>query len=107
MSTPTATTPFAEPAPAQSLERAAAALTAHGFVVEILDNVALRISGIDEDINAGDRYKAIKPRVLTLDRVTAADQIRRLLASPDVIVGSAAAVTETSCSLGVGADFDV
>jgi hypothetical protein len=118
MSTPTATTPFAEPAPAQSLERAAAALTAHGFVVEILDNVAaarsrikelipegasvftgasetLRISGIDEDINAGDRYEAIKPRVLTLDRVTAADQIRRLLASPDVIVGSAAAVTET------------
>ena len=30
-----------------------------------------------------------------MDRVTAADEIRRLLASPDVAVGSVAAVTET------------
>lgn len=30
-----------------------------------------------------------------MDRVTGADVIRRLLASPDVIVGSVAAVTET------------
>jgi L-lactate utilization protein LutC len=30
-----------------------------------------------------------------MDRVTGADDIRRLLASPDVVVGSVAAVTET------------
>jgi hypothetical protein len=99
------------------LELAAAALTAHGFIVEILDDVAaartrikdlipegasvftgasetLRLSGIDEDINAGGRYRAIKPRVLAMDRASAADEIRRLLACPDVIVGSVAAVTE-------------
>ena len=31
---------FTDPAPAQRLERAAAALTAHGFTVEILDDAA-------------------------------------------------------------------
>ena len=55
----------------------------------------LRLSGIDQDINTGERYRAIKPRVLAMDRVTGADDIRRLLASPDVVVGSVAALTET------------
>ena len=55
----------------------------------------LRLSGIDADINTSGRYRAVKPRALALDRVTAADDIRRLLASPDVTVGSVQAVTET------------
>jgi LUD domain len=111
-------TPFADPAPAQRLERAAAALTAHGFAVEILDGAAaartrikalipdgasvftgasetLRLSGIEEDINNSGRYDALRTRGLTMDRATQMDEIRRLLASPDVIVGSVAAVTET------------
>jgi L-lactate utilization protein LutC len=109
---------FGDPAPAQRLERAAAALAAHGFTVDILDDAAaartrakdliakgasvftaasetLRLSGIDEDINTGGRYQAIKPRVLAMDRATGADDIRRLLATPDIVVGSVAAVTET------------
>ncbi|MGI5230766.1 LUD domain-containing protein [Actinoallomurus sp. CA-142502] len=109
---------FADAAPAKRLERAAAALTAHGFTVEILEDAAaartrvkdlipegagvftgasetLRLSGIDEDINTSGRYEAIKPRVLALDRATQRDEIRRLLAGPDVVVGSVAAVTET------------
>jgi hypothetical protein len=100
------------------LERAASALTANGFTVEILDDVAtartrikdlipedatvftgasetLRLSGIDEDINASGRYQAVRPRLLSMDRVAEADEFRRLLASPDVIVGSVAALTET------------
>jgi hypothetical protein len=112
------TTLFTDPAPARRLERAAAALTAHGFTVEILEDAAeartrikelipegasvftassetLRLSGIDEDINTGGRYQAIKPRALAMDRVAEADDFRRLLASPDVIVGSVAALTET------------
>ncbi|MCX4912076.1 LUD domain-containing protein [Streptomyces sp. NBC_00687] len=118
MTTPSPTTSFADPAPAQRLERATAALTAHGFTAEILDDAAaartrvkelipegavvftgasetLRLSGIEEDINAGGRYEAIKPRVLSMDRATQADDIRRLLAGPDVVVGSVAALTET------------
>ena len=118
MTTPIPAILFANPAPAQGLERAAAALTAHGFTTEILDDAAaartrikdlipqaasvftsasetLRLSGIDADINTRRRYQAVKPRVLAMDRVTGADDIRRLLASPDVVVGSVAAVTET------------
>jgi hypothetical protein len=109
---------FAEPAPAESLERAAAALATHGFTVEILDDAAaartriqdlipdgasvftsasetLRLSGIDKDINDSGRYQAVKPQVLAMDRVARADDIRLLLASPDFVVGSVAAVTET------------
>ena len=55
----------------------------------------LRLSGIDADINTSGRYQAVKPRALAMDRVTGADDFRRLLASPDVIIGSVAAVTET------------
>ncbi|MFI5797463.1 LUD domain-containing protein [Streptomyces sp. NPDC051677] len=109
---------FADPASAEQLERAAAALRAGGFAAEILDDAAaarvrvkdlvpegasvltgasetLRLSGIDEDINAGGRYDAIRPRVLAIDRATGADEIRRLLAGPDYVVNSVAAVTET------------
>jgi hypothetical protein len=55
----------------------------------------LRLSGIEEDINTSGRYQAIRPRGLAMDRTTQMDEIRRLLASPDVIVGSVAALTET------------
>ena len=118
MTTPIPAALFADPAPVHRLERAATALTEHGFTVEILDDAAaartrvkdlipegasvftsssetLRRSGIDADINTSGRYHAVKPRVLAMDRVTGADQIRRLLASPDVVVGSIAALTET------------
>jgi len=118
MTTPISVTRFADPAPAQRLERAATALTAHGFTVEILDDVAaartrvkdlipegasvftgasetLRLSGIDEDINASGRYDALRPRGLAMDRATQMDEIRRMFASPDVAIGSVAAATET------------
>jgi L-lactate utilization protein LutC len=55
----------------------------------------LRLSGIDEDINISGRYEALKPRLMAMDRVAEADEIRRLVASPDVIVASASALTET------------
>jgi hypothetical protein len=118
MTTPIPATQFTDPAPEQRLERAAAALTANGFTVEVLDDAAaararikdlipadasvltassetLRLSGIDGDINTSGQYQALKPRLLAMDRVTEADDIRRLLAGPDVVVGSVTAVTET------------
>ena len=118
MITPTPAASFTGPAPAQRLRRAAEALTARGFTAEILDDAAaararvqdlipagasvftaasetLRRSGIDEDINASGRYQAVKPAVLAMDRATEADAIRRLLACPDVVIGSVAALTET------------
>ncbi|MEV7237610.1 LUD domain-containing protein [Streptomyces sp. NPDC051020] len=108
---------FAAPASAERLDRAIAALRANGFTAELLDDAAaararikdlipegagvftgasetLRLSGVAEDIEAGDRYQAIRPRVLKMDRATESDQIRRLAAAPDVFVASVAAVTE-------------
>jgi hypothetical protein len=118
MTIPTSTTSFAEPATAQRLERAATALRGHGFTVEILDTLAaartrvrdlipagasvftgasetLRLSGIEADINGSGRYDALKPRGLAMDRATQGDELRRMFASPDVEIGSVAAVTET------------
>jgi L-lactate utilization protein LutC len=118
MTTPIPASLFTDPVPVERLERAAAALRAKNFAVEILDDAAcararvkdlipegatvftgasetLRLSGIDEDINNSGRYDSLRSRSRTMDRATQMDEIRQALASPDVIVGSVAAITET------------
>ncbi len=117
MTTSVPTASFTDPAPVERLERAATALTAHGFAVEILDDAAaartrikdlipegasvftgasetLRLSGIEEDINKSGRYDSLKSRP-PMDRATQRNEIWAALSTPDVIVGSVAAVTET------------
>jgi hypothetical protein len=114
----TQATPFTDPAPAPHVDRAATALAANGFTVEVLEDAAaarvriealipegavvftgasetLRLSGIEADLNTSGRYDAVRPRALLMDRTTQADEFRRLLASPDYVVGSVAALTET------------
>jgi len=118
MPTPTPASTFAEPASAQQLDRAAAALVAHGFTVEILDDApaartriaelvpagasvftgaseTLRLSGIDADLNESGRYDSVRRRGYTMDRATQLAEIWRMIATPDVVVASAHAVTET------------
>ena len=51
--TPIPATPYINPAPAQRLERAATALTAHGFTVEILDDAAAARTRINDLIPEG------------------------------------------------------
>jgi len=117
---------FALPARHQQLTRAADALARHGFAVEILDDAGaararirdllqqgstvftsasetLRLSGIDDDINTSGRYHAIKPLVRSMDRATRMDEIRSLMATPQVVVGSVAAVTETGSLVAASA----
>jgi L-lactate utilization protein LutC len=126
MTTATPAPPFTEPAPAERLERAAAALTAGNFAVEILDDAAaartrvqdlipegasvftgasetLRLSGIDEDLNGSGRYESVKARGSAMDRATQMAEIWRLIACPDVIVGSVHAVTETGSLVAASA----
>ena len=123
---PTQPTPFTDPASAERLERAAAALTANGFTVEILDDAAaartrisdlipegasvftgasetLRLSGIAADIDSSGRYQAVRPRAQAMDRATAGDEIRRLLTCPDFVVGSVAALTESGSLVAASA----
>jgi len=110
MTTSVPATSFTDPVPA--------ARTAHGFAVEILEDAAaartrvkdlipagasvltgasetLRLSGIDEDINSSGRYDAVRSRGTAMDRATQRNEIWAALSTPDVIVGSVAAVTET------------
>ncbi|MFE1317881.1 nuclear transport factor 2 family protein [Kitasatospora phosalacinea] len=106
----------AAPAAEDRLQRAAAALAARGFAVEVLDGAAdararvrellpdgasvlttasetLRLSGIEADVDA--RPGAVRPRLLAMDREREADELRRLLAAPDVVLGSVNALVET------------
>jgi LUD domain len=126
MTTSVPATSFTDPAPAETLERVAAALRENNFAVEILDDAAaartrvkdlvpegasvftgasetLRLSGIDEDINSSGRYESVKARSVTIDRATQLAEIWRMLACPDVIVGSVAAVTETGSLVAASA----
>jgi L-lactate utilization protein LutC len=117
MTTSVPATPFTDPAPVERLEWVAAALAAKNFAVEILDDAAaartrikdlipegasvftgasetLRMSGIEEDINKSGRYDSLKSRP-PMDRATQRNEIWAALSTPDVLVGSVAAVTET------------
>jgi len=108
---------FAKPASEESVQKAAKALKAHNFSVEVFDTVAeartyvnsilpkdqsistassetVRLSGLDEDINRSGKFNAIRPQLEKLDRNTQRAEMRRLGASPDVVVGSVHAITE-------------
>jgi L-lactate utilization protein LutC len=117
---------FAAPAEDARVRRTAAALEANGITVHraansaeakriVLDLIpagsqvhhgasqSLEASGIAEEIERSGRYQPLRPRVFSMDRATQADQIRRLTASPDVMLGSVHAVTETGSLVAASA----
>jgi hypothetical protein len=59
----------------------------------------LEASGITEEIERSGRYEPLRPRIWSMDRQTQADEIRRLAAAPDVMLGSVHAVTESGALL--------
>ncbi|SDK78216.1 Uncharacterised ACR, YkgG family COG1556 [Arthrobacter sp. ov407] len=58
-------------------------------------SASLEAAGITEEIEKSGRYKPLRPRLHAMDRATQAGEIRRLSASPDVMLGSVHAITET------------
>jgi hypothetical protein len=109
---------FAAAAEDARVMRTAAALEAHGITVLRAANAAeakrivlelipagsqvhhgasqsLEASGIAEEIESSGRYEPLRSRVFGMDRTTQADEIRRLTASPGIMLGSVHAVTET------------
>jgi L-lactate utilization protein LutC len=101
-----------------SVERAAAALEGHGITVIRATDAAeakrvvlglipdgsqvnhgasatLDATGITDELEKSGRYDALRPQIWGMDRATQADQIRRLSAAPDVMLGSVHAITET------------
>ena len=59
----------------------------------------LDVLGITFEIEKSGRYAALRPRIWSMDRETESDEIRRLGAAPDVMLGSVHAVTETGSLL--------
>jgi hypothetical protein len=59
----------------------------------------LDVVGITDEIDKSGRYDALRPRIWGMDRQTEGDEIRRLGAAPDVMLGSVHAVTETGSLL--------
>jgi hypothetical protein len=101
-----------------SVKRTTAALEAHGIAVLraadaaearriVLDLIpsgsqvhhgaskSLSVTGIIDAIENSGRYDPVRPRVWSMDRETQGAEIRRLTSSPDVMLGSVHAVTET------------
>ncbi len=117
---------FATPADDARVTRTAAALEANGITVLraansaeakriVLDLIpagsqvhqgaskSVEDSGIAEEIERSGRYEPLRPRVFSMDRATQADEIRRLSAAPDIMVGSVHAVTETGALVAASA----
>src|SRR3989442_1166385 len=108
------------------VERAAAALEANGINVlraadaaeakrVVLDLIpdrsqvhhgaseSLEVSGIAHEIETCDRFDPVRARIWRMDRESQADEIRRLTSSPEVMLGSVQAVTETGSLVAVSA----
>ena len=56
---------------------------------------SLEAAGIVDEIETSGRYDPLRPQIWSMDRATQANEIRRLSAAPDVMLGSVHAVTET------------
>jgi YkgG family uncharacterized protein len=59
----------------------------------------LEETGITAELEHSGRYEPVRPTIWSMDRATQADEIRRLSSSPDVMLGSVHAVTETGSLL--------
>ena len=55
---------------------------------------SLEVTGITDEIENSGRYDPVRPQIWSMDRQAQADEIRRLSATPDVMLGSVHAVTE-------------
>jgi len=95
-----------------SVIRAADAEEAKGIVLGLIPagsevhagaSQTLQTSGITEELEKSGRHELVGPRIWSMDRETQADEIRRLGSSPDFMLGSVHAVTETGSLVAASA----
>jgi hypothetical protein len=108
---------FTRPASDATIDKVAAALTANNIEAVIVQDGAeararvleripegaevhspksktIEDIGLFTELNDSGRYNAVRPRYLKMDRATQGDEIRKLFATPDWMVGSVQALTE-------------
>ena len=66
-----------------------------GAEVFLSASVTLEQLGIKDEIDSSGRYKALRPKMRSMDRATQGREIRKLGAGPDYAAGSVHAVTES------------
>jgi hypothetical protein len=86
-------------ADAADAKRIVLGLIPEGSQVHRGASVSLDVSGISEEIDRSGRYRSLRQVISAMDRKTQADEMRRLGAAPDVMLGSVHAVTETGSLL--------
>lgn len=79
----------AEEAKAAVMERIPAGSQVHSGKSKTLED-----AGIFQELMVSDRYDFIRRRTMKMDRRTQGDEIRKLSAAPDIMLGSVQAVTE-------------
>jgi hypothetical protein len=94
---------FASLAPEETIQRVAERMRERKVVLERLPEGAeihsgksktLQDSGIFDAIHDTSRYDALRPRMIKMDRQTQAREIRKLISSPEFMLGSVNAITE-------------
>lgn len=119
--TATPSTPAADP-----VERVAEALRSHNIEAIVVDTAAearttvlglvpegaevhtgksktLEDVGLYAELMESGRYDALRPRLFTMDRATQGREMRKMVAAPDVMLGSVAAVTEDGALVAASA----
>jgi len=78
----------------EAARRCVSALLPAGARVYQSASRTLEQTGLAADIDQSTTFQPVRPLVRALDRATQQPEIRRLCASPDVLVGSVHAITE-------------
>ncbi len=117
MATQSIPPPFTAPPPTERIERVAEALGRHNIEAIVVATGAearervlsmipagaevhwsksrtLEEIGLTADLLAEGRYDALRPRYLAMDRATQAREIRKLIGTPDFMLGSVQAITD-------------
>jgi hypothetical protein len=79
----------------EEAKRAVLGLIPDGSQVYHGASQTLAVTGITEDLEQSGHYDPVRPRIWSMDRASQGDEIRRLTSSPDFMLGSVHAVTET------------
>jgi hypothetical protein len=113
-------------AAADRVERVAAALRSHNIEAIVVDtgqearqvvlglipegaevhsgkSKTLEDVGLYSELVESGRYDAIRPRIYAMDRATQSREIRKLVAAPDFMLGSVAAVTDDGALVAASA----
>ncbi len=75
------------------------ALIPDGAQVHLGASQSLEATGIAKELETSGRLVHLRSRLWSMDRATQADEMRRLIAAPDLMLGSVHAVTESGSLL--------